>query len=46
MATRDLVVAPARLGATAGTTGAAVMAIEHVLAEDFIDRSAHRDNGH
>ncbi|MDA0138628.1 ROK family protein [Solirubrobacter deserti] len=45
MATRDLVVGPARLGADAGTIGAAVMAIEHVLAEEYVDRAAHRDNG-
>ncbi len=44
MATRDLVVSSARLGAEADTTGAAVMAIEHVLAEAYVDRAAQRDN--
>ena len=43
MATRDLVVSPAHLTADAGTLGAAVMAIEHVLAEAYVDRAA---NGH
>jgi hypothetical protein len=41
MATRDLVVAPARLGPDADRTGAAVMAIEHVLSERSVDRVAH-----
>ncbi|MDA0180591.1 ROK family protein [Solirubrobacter phytolaccae] len=46
MATRDLVVSPTRLGEDAGTTGAAVMAIEHVLAEAYVDRVVQRrDNG-
>ena len=46
MATRDLVVSPTRLGEEASTTGAAVMAIEHVLAEEYVDRIVHhRDNG-
>ena len=40
MATRDLVVSPAHLAADAGTLGAAVMAIEHVLAESYVDRTA------
>ena len=40
MATRDLVVSPAHLAADAGTLGAAVMAIEHVLAEAYVDRTA------
>jgi predicted NBD/HSP70 family sugar kinase len=40
MATRDLVVSAARLGADADTRGAAVMAIEHVLAEERIDQAA------
>ena len=43
MATRDLVVSPAHLTADAGTLGAAVMAIEHILAEAHVDRAA---NGH
>jgi hypothetical protein len=41
MATRDLVVSPAHLAADAGTLGAAVMAIEHVLAEAYVDRTAN-----
>lgn len=46
MATRDLIVSPTRMGEDAGTTGAAVMAIEHVLAEAYVDRIVHqRDNG-
>lgn len=40
MATRDLVVSPAKLGTEADTKGAAVMAIEHVLAEEHVDRAA------
>jgi predicted NBD/HSP70 family sugar kinase len=44
MATRDLVVSPAELGTDADLRGAAVMAIEHVLAEEHVDRAAQRDN--
>lgn len=47
MATRDLKVGTTRLGEDAETTGAAVMAIEHVLAEAYVNRLVHqRDNGH
>lgn len=47
MATRDLIVGTTRLGEDAETTGAAVMAIEHVLAEASVNRLVHhRDNGH
>ena len=39
LATRDLRIVPCRLGDRAGVTGAAIMAIEHVLAPDAVDRS-------
>ena len=38
LATQHLRTVPARLGDRAGITGAAIMAIEHVLAPDAIDR--------
>ncbi len=38
LATRDLTIVPCRLGDRAGVTGAAIMAIEHVLAPDAVDR--------
>jgi predicted NBD/HSP70 family sugar kinase len=41
MATRDLRVAPAQLGARAGVVGAAVMVVEHVLAPENVDRAVH-----
>ena len=39
LATRDLRIVPCRLGDRAGVIGAAIMAIEHVLAPDAVDRS-------
>ena len=40
LATRDLRIVPCRLGdRAAGVIGAAIMAIEHVLAPDAVDRS-------
>ena len=39
LATRDLRIVPCRLGDRAGVIGAAIMAIEHVLAPDEVDRS-------
>jgi predicted NBD/HSP70 family sugar kinase len=39
LATRDLRIVPSRLGDRAGVTGAAIMAIEHVLSPDAVDRS-------
>ncbi len=39
LATRDLRIVPCRLGDRAGIIGAAIMAIEHVLAPDEVDRS-------
>lgn len=39
LATRDLRIVPSRLGDRAGVTGAAIMAIEHVLSPAAIDRS-------
>jgi predicted NBD/HSP70 family sugar kinase len=39
LATRDLRIVPCRLGDRAGVTGAAIMAIEHVLAPDAVDRA-------
>jgi predicted NBD/HSP70 family sugar kinase len=39
LATRDLRIVPCRLGDRAGVTGAAIMAIEHVLAPEAVDRS-------
>ncbi len=39
LATRDLRIVPCRLGDRAGVTGAATMAIEHVLAPDAVDRA-------
>jgi predicted NBD/HSP70 family sugar kinase len=39
LATRDLRIVPSRLGDRAGVIGAAIMAIEHVLAPDAVDRS-------
>ena len=39
LATRDLRVVPCQLGDRAGVTGAATMAIDHVLAPDAVDRS-------
>jgi predicted NBD/HSP70 family sugar kinase len=38
LATRDLTIVPCRLGDRAGVTGAAIMAIEHVLAPAAVDR--------
>jgi len=38
LATRDLTIVPCRLGDRAGVTGAAIMAIEHVLAPGAVDR--------
>jgi predicted NBD/HSP70 family sugar kinase len=38
LATRDLTIVPCRLGDRAGVTGAAIMAIEHVLAPEAVDR--------
>ncbi|HET9506705.1 MAG TPA: ROK family transcriptional regulator [Gaiellaceae bacterium] len=38
LATRDLIIVPCRLGDRAGVTGAAIMAIEHVLAPEAVDR--------
>ena len=42
MATRDLRMGAARLGARAGVIGAAVMVIEHVLAPENVDRAVQR----
>jgi len=39
LATRDLRIVPSRLGDRAGVIGAAIMAIEHVLSPDAVDRS-------
>jgi predicted NBD/HSP70 family sugar kinase len=39
LATRDLRIVPCRLGDRAGVIGAAIMAIEHVLSPDAVDRS-------
>jgi predicted NBD/HSP70 family sugar kinase len=39
LATRDLRIVPCRLGDRAGVTGAAIMAIEYVLAPDAVDRA-------
>jgi predicted NBD/HSP70 family sugar kinase len=39
LATRDLRIVPSRLGDRAGVTGAAIMAIEHVLSPAAVDRS-------
>jgi predicted NBD/HSP70 family sugar kinase len=39
LATRDLRIVSCRLGDRAGVIGAAIMAIEHVLAPDVVDRS-------
>ena len=38
LATRDLTIVPCRLGDRAGVTGGAIMAIEHVLAPEAVDR--------
>jgi predicted NBD/HSP70 family sugar kinase len=38
LATRDLTIVPCRLGDRAGVTGAAIMAIEHVLAPGAVNR--------
>ena len=42
LATRDLAIRPSRLEDRAGITGAAVMAIEHVLAPDIVNRIIER----
>ena len=39
LATRDLRIVPSRLGDRAGVTGAAIMAIDHVLSPAAVDRS-------
>jgi predicted NBD/HSP70 family sugar kinase len=39
LATRDLRIVPCQLGDRAGITGAAMMAIDHVLAPDAVDRA-------
>ena len=39
LATRDLRIVPSRLGDRAGVIGAAILAIEHVLSPDAVDRS-------
>ena len=39
LATRDLRIVPCRLGDRAGVTGAAIMAIEHVLSPAAVDRT-------
>ena len=39
LATRDLRIVPCRLGDRAGVTGAAIMAIEHVLSPSAVDRT-------
>jgi predicted NBD/HSP70 family sugar kinase len=39
LATRDLRIVPCQLGDRAGITGAAMMAIDHVLAPDAVDRT-------
>jgi predicted NBD/HSP70 family sugar kinase len=41
MATRDLRMGAAQLGARAGVVGAAVMVVEHVLAPENVDRAVH-----
>ena len=38
LATRDLRIVPSRLGDRAGVIGAAIMAVEHALAPDAVDR--------
>ena len=42
LATEELRVVPSRLGDRAGVIGAAIMAIEHVLSPDAIDRAIQR----
>jgi predicted NBD/HSP70 family sugar kinase len=39
LATRDLRIVPSRLSDRAGVIGAAIMAVEHVLAPDAVDRA-------
>jgi predicted NBD/HSP70 family sugar kinase len=39
LATRDLRIVPSRLGDRAGVIGAAILAIEHVLSPEAVDRS-------
>jgi predicted NBD/HSP70 family sugar kinase len=39
LATRDLRIVPSRLSDRAGVIGAAIMAVEHILAPDTVDRS-------
>jgi predicted NBD/HSP70 family sugar kinase len=39
LATRDLRIVPCQLGDRAGITGAAMMAIDHVLSPDAVDRA-------
>lgn len=39
LATRDLRIVPSRLSDRAGVIGAAIMAVEHVLSPDAVDRS-------
>jgi len=39
LATRDLRIVPSRLGDRAGVIGAAIMAVEHAVAPDAVDRS-------
>jgi predicted NBD/HSP70 family sugar kinase len=41
LATRDLRIAGSGLGDRAGVVGAAIMAIDHVLAPDMVDRAIH-----
>ena len=46
MATRDLRMGTAELGARAAVIGTAVMVIEHVLAPENVDRAVARQSRH